>query len=99
MVFFSSYRGKSGFGDEITYKGISGNVITLTYNQWDKTLNFQTQESDLTNKPNDFQYTLDSDKSKPTDITVTSYKIRIIEANNNTITFILLAGMLSVESD
>lgn len=84
----------NGLKESIVYRGISNNVITLSYQEWEI-------GSRLTSEPKreqSYQYTL-SNSDEPTLITLSNYKLKVIHADNNKIIFILLSGMPDLESE
>ncbi len=94
MIYFNyGHEGSLTIGmkEAIVYKGIANNVITLSFRKW-------TMGSKYNSEPpsQDFQYTL-ANSGEPTEVTVGGYKIRVIEANNNSIKFVLLSGMPNVK--
>jgi hypothetical protein len=97
MIFFHSTRKEvltNGWKEAVVYKGISNNVITLSFRKWAIGSRYDSEPNSI----QDFQYTLPS-SGEPTEVTVNRYKIRVIHADNNAIKFLLLSGMPQVEEE
>jgi hypothetical protein len=90
MMYFNRYYKESsarGWTEQIVYMGIANNVITLCYKH-------EVEFSSYRQEPipcETYQYTL-SDSSKLNEIMVSHNKIRILEANNSMIKYIIISS-------
>ena len=74
--------------ERIEYAGIVNNVISLVHREW----RYNARYDEPPTTVQTYQYTLSL--TEPfTDITLGRYQIRVSEATNNSITYILVSGM------
>lgn len=73
-----------GWRYELLYQGVAGNVVSLTYREFDGDMIRAAFQQDLT-------YTLAS--GGPTDVSFRTTRIRIYSADNNSIRYEVLAGL------